>query len=104
MLWTVCHLWPAGGRFAFNCYRHLAQLILRQSGQPCRVLRTSDGVTQGDPMVLYGLALVPLAKRLQQALPDVVQPWYANDFSMIGKSKAVATTMDLFVALGPDHG
>ena len=29
MLWTVRHRWPAGARFAFNCYRHRAQLLLR---------------------------------------------------------------------------
>ena len=27
MLWTVRHRWPAGARFAFNCYRHWAQLL-----------------------------------------------------------------------------
>ena len=29
MLWTVRHLWPKGARYAINCYRHLAQLVLR---------------------------------------------------------------------------
>ena len=29
MLWTVRHLWSAGARFAFNCYKHWAQLLLR---------------------------------------------------------------------------
>ena len=29
MLWTVRHLWPAGARFALNCYKHWAQLLLR---------------------------------------------------------------------------
>ena len=28
MLWTVRHRWPAGSRFAFNCYRHWAQLLI----------------------------------------------------------------------------
>ena len=32
MLWTVRHIWPAGVRVAFNCYRHWAQLILCQPG------------------------------------------------------------------------
>ena len=27
MMWTVRHCWPAGARFAFNCYRHWAQLL-----------------------------------------------------------------------------
>ena len=31
-LWTVRHHWPAGARFAFNCYKHWAQLLLRQPG------------------------------------------------------------------------
>ena len=30
MLWTVRHKWANGARFAFNCYRHSAQLILRR--------------------------------------------------------------------------
>ena len=33
MLWTLIHCWPAGARFAFNCYRHWAQLLLRQTGE-----------------------------------------------------------------------
>ena len=32
MLWTVQHRWPAGSRFAFNCYKHWAQLLLRLPG------------------------------------------------------------------------
>ena len=32
ILWTVKHLWPAGARFEFNCFRHWAQLIFRQPG------------------------------------------------------------------------
>ena len=34
MLWTVRHRWPAGERFAFNCYRHWAQLLLLYPGEP----------------------------------------------------------------------
>ena len=33
MLWTVQHLWLAGARFAFNCYKYWAQLLLRQTGE-----------------------------------------------------------------------
>ena len=32
MLWTVRHCCLAGARFAFNFYKHWAQLLLRQSG------------------------------------------------------------------------
>ena len=34
MLWTVCHLWPEGERFAYNLYKHWAQLLLCQPGEP----------------------------------------------------------------------
>ena len=34
MLWTVRHRWSSGARFAFNCYMHWAQLLLRQPGEP----------------------------------------------------------------------
>ena len=30
MLWTVCHRWPEGARFSFNCYNHWAQITLHQ--------------------------------------------------------------------------
>ncbi|WP_288991944.1 hypothetical protein, partial [uncultured Marinobacter sp.] len=55
MLWTVRHRWAAGARFAFNCYRHSALLILRRKGRPGYTLLSSEGVTQGDPlsMILY---------------------------------------------------
>ena len=32
MLWTVRPLCPAWARFTFNCYRHWAQLLIRQPG------------------------------------------------------------------------
>ena len=34
MLCTVRHRWPAGARFAFNCYRYWEQLLIRQPGEP----------------------------------------------------------------------
>ena len=63
MLWTVGNCWPAGSRFVFNCYRHWAQLLLRQPGdQPVKIL-IQEGVTQGDTlsMVLYRITLASLA-------------------------------------------
>ena len=57
MLWSVRHCWPAGARFAFNCYKHWTQLLLRHLGElPVKIL-SREGVTQGDPLsiVLYGI-------------------------------------------------
>jgi hypothetical protein len=28
-LWTMRHLWPAGARFIFNCYKHSSTLVIR---------------------------------------------------------------------------
>ena len=57
-------------------------------------------------MVLYGLTLVvPLAKALRDAVPSVVQPWYADgDAAMSGPSKCVGEAMDLLQQLGPARG
>ena len=45
MLWTVRHRSPSGARLAFNCYKHWAQLLLRQTGDlPVKIL-SREGVT-----------------------------------------------------------
>ena len=76
MLRTVRHRWPAGARFAFNCYKHLAQLLLRQPGELPVTILSREGVTQGDPlsMVLYGITLVLLAEELRAADPGSSPP------------------------------
>ena len=74
MLWTVRHRWPAGARFAFNCYKHWAQLLLRQPGEPPVTILSREGVTQVDPlsMVMYGITLVPLTEELRAAGPGLL--------------------------------
>jgi hypothetical protein len=106
MLWSVRHLWAGGARFSFNCYRHAAQLILRKKGRTGHTLLSQEGVTQGDPlsMVLYGLALVPLANRLRLANPTLLQAWYADDMAMAGPSTEIAKMMGLLEELGPKRG
>ena len=53
MLWTVRHRWPAGARFAFNCYKHWAQLLLHQPGETPDTILSIEGVTQGDPSLWF---------------------------------------------------
>lgn len=106
MLWTVRHRWAAGSRFAFNCYRHAAQLVLRSKGNDAYILLSHEGVTQGDPlsMVLYGLALLPLAELLRKQEPTVIQPWYADDTAMAGSVSGIARAMTLLLRHGPQRG
>ena len=57
MLWAVCHDWPNGAQFAFNCYRHWATLVIRLVDGTGHFLYSNEGLTQGDPLVVvaYGL-------------------------------------------------
>jgi hypothetical protein len=41
-------------------------------------------------MVIYGLALTPLAASLRRSVPSVVQPWYADDAAMAGPVSGIA--------------
>ena len=52
MLWTVRHRWPSGTRFAFNCYKHWSQILLRHPGEPPVTILSREGVTQGDPLFM----------------------------------------------------
>jgi len=104
-LWTVQHRWPAG-TFAFNCYRHAAQLIIQCNGRPCSVILSQEGVTQGDPisMVIYGVALTPLTEMVQKMLPDTLQAWYTDDSSFGGTAPHIAAAMRVILEKGPARG
>ncbi|KAI2507267.1 hypothetical protein MHU86_7103 [Fragilaria crotonensis] len=106
MLWTVRHRWANGARFSFNCYRHSAQLLLRRRGGDCEIILSREGVTQGDPlsMVLYGLALTPLAESIRASVPTVAQPWYADDAAMVSPVDGIAEAQRLLLDLGPRRG
>ena len=106
MLWTVRHRWPAGARFVLNCYRHWAQLVIRQQGGDPIILHSREGVTQGDPlsMVVYGVALVPLAEIIRAADKEVLAPFYADDVGLDGPAGRNAKLMGILVEHGPDFG
>jgi hypothetical protein len=106
MLNTVRHRWASGARFAFNCYRHSAQLVCRRRGDTGEILLSMEGVTQGDPlaMILYGIALTPLAEGLRRDVPGCLQPWYADDAAASGKVSDVARVMELLMERGPHRG
>ena len=106
MLWTVRHRWPEGARFVFNCYRHWAQLLLCQPGEPPVKILIREGVTQGDPlpMVLYGITLVPLAEELRTADTGLLSPFYADDVAFDGLAQQSAQLLKLLINRWPDRG
>ena len=89
MPWTVQHLWPAGSRFAFNSYRHWAQLLLCQPGEPPVTILSRERVTQINPlpMELYRISLVPLSEWLRAAEPGLLSPFYADDAVFDGSAR-----------------
>ena len=105
MLWTVRHRWPAGARFAFNCYKHWAQLLLRHPGEPPVTILIQEGLTQGYPllMVLYGINFVPLAKELRASDQGLLSPFYADDAAFGGLERRSSQLLKLLMKRGPDH-
>ena len=45
MMWNVRHRCPEGAKFVSNCYRHWAQLLLLQIGDPPVTILIREGVT-----------------------------------------------------------
>jgi hypothetical protein len=81
MLWNVAHLWNRGSWFAFNRYRHWVCCLVRsEPGTQAIMIHSKEGITQGDclAMSLYGVALMPLASKMREAIPDALQPWYST--------------------------
>ena len=81
MLWTVRRLWPSGACFFLNYHRHWSSLVLRDGNGVASFLHSSEGVTKGDPlaMIAHGIVIPPLIKNLKREIPDITQPWYADD-------------------------
>ena len=71
MLWNVAHRWNRGSRFAFNRYWHWIRcLVWLEPGKPALVIHSKEGIMQGNclAMSLYGVALMPLASKMQEAI------------------------------------
>ena len=107
MLWTVAHRWPRASRFAFNCYRHFPQLVIRVPGDRTpKIILSKQGVTQGDPMAmpLYGISVAVLAEQVKRKFPSPMQVWYSDDFSATASGKAARPLMKRLGEIGPSRG
>jgi hypothetical protein len=106
MLWTIRHEWPAGARFAFNCYSHHSVLIVRDPGGIAIIIFSKEGVTQGDPIAMfcYGIGILPMIKHLKTLYPDLKQPWYADDAGALGSFDDIIRMFTELVRIGPDFG
>jgi hypothetical protein len=107
MLWTIRHEWPAGARFAFNCYSHHSLLIVRNAGGTALFIFSKEGVTQGDPIAMfcYGIiGILPMIRDLKQRHSELKQPWYADDAGALGSFDAIARMFTDLMKIGPDFG
>ena len=55
-------------------------------------------------MSLYGVALMPLASRMREIIPEAVQSWYCDDAGAAGKALPNARCLDFLVKFGPQYG
>ena len=72
MLWAVWHDWLGGAQFTFNCYRHWATLVVRDTADGSgHFLHSKEGVTQGDPlaMIEYGIGVILIIMDLRISHP-----------------------------------
>jgi hypothetical protein len=70
------------------------------------VIHSKEGITQGNclAMSLYGVALMPLASKMREAIPEALQPWYCNDAGAAGKAMPNAQCLDFLAKFGPAYG
>ena len=106
MQWTVQQRWLVEERFTFNYYRHWAQLLLRQPGEPPVTVLSREGVTQGDPlsMVLYGITLASLAEELRAADLGLLSPFYVDYAALDRSERRSAQLLKLLMKRGTDQG
>ena len=107
MLWAIRHEWPSGAQFKFNCYRHWATLMVRDTGDGLsHFLHSKEGVTQGGPlaMIAYGIGVPPLIRELRGAHPRVTQPWYTDDSGAVRKFSHILEHLWDLQARGPSGG
>jgi hypothetical protein len=60
--------------------------VRRAPGEAPIIIHIKEGIAQGCGMAMqaYGIALMPLCRRMNEHLPGVLKPWYADDASSIG--------------------
>ncbi|KAL7530967.1 hypothetical protein ACHAXR_004921 [Thalassiosira sp. AJA248-18] len=55
-------------------------------------------------MSIYGVGLMPLASSMREAIPDALQPWFADDAAGAGKATDNARCLNFLMTLGPKYG
>ena len=107
MFWYVRHESPSASQFNFNCYRHWATLLVRDTGDGSgHVFHSKEGGTQEDTlsMIVYVVGVLPLIRGLRGAYPRVKQLWYADNEVAGGKFPHILAHLRYLQARGLPWG
>ena len=79
-------------------YREPSELFVNGS-----TIWFQEGTTQGDPlaMPMYAFAIIPLIQSLKS---NILQVWYADDASAVGKISSLRDWWDKLSTIGPSFG
>ena len=55
-------------------------------------------------MIAYGIIILPIINNLKREIPDVTQPWYADNAGALGTFARLETYFDLLKHQGPGRG
>ena len=97
-LHNIRRLCPPIATILVNSYRAPTELFV-----DCDVILSQEGTTQGDPlaMAMYGLATIPLIRRLNGPCKQV---WYADDSAAFGPLEHLRSWWDRLTTEGPSYG
>jgi hypothetical protein len=98
MCWTICHKWPSGARFTFNCYRHCSVLLSTGLHSFSTAKRESHKATINGCLWHSAPPDHPFS---QDKIPDVDQPWYADDAGAGGSFTRIWQYFEKLQELGP---
>ena len=70
------------------------------------VIRSREGLTQGDPldMVAHGIVIILLIKQTKSIHPEITHPWYADDAGALGMLDNLEKYFNLLKHNVPDRG
>ena len=89
---------PPLATILINMYREPSELFVDGN-----IIWSQEGTTQGDPlaMAMYALATIPLIHSLKS---EILQVWYADDASAVGKISSLRDWWNRLSSLGPSYG
>ena len=75
-------------------------------GNPPHIILSREGLAQGDShaMNLYGVGLMPLAEKMRRAVPQALQPWFADDGASAGQARANAACARFLIDNSDPYG